>query len=221
MTISRKTYKWYYDKIACRFYDLLMWYCFLPFGGEVKCRDGFISELDFSAGERILDMCCGTGGATSAILRKAPSDCRIMGMDISSGQISVAEMKRQFKNVEFVEGDVNQTGFDDGFFNKVFITHSLHEMKREDRLGVLSEARRILKEGGEVIVLELDRPRSFFLRLFVGLWLFYWLPFNFETPTRKDMLRHGVENEVQEAVFREVTKTSKHRGIFQVVRGVK
>jgi len=133
----------------------------------------------------------------------------------------MAKMRRQFKNVEFVEGDVIRTGFEDGFFNKVFITHSLHEMTREDRLKVLSEARRILKEKGEVIVLELDRPKSRLLRLFAGLWFFYWLPFNFETPTRKDMLKHGVENEVQEGGFREVRKTSKHGGVFQVVLGEK
>lgn len=221
MALSRKTYKWYYDKIACRFYDLLMWWCFLPFGGEVKCRDDLIAEINFRPRERILDMCCGTGGATSAIARKAPPDCKIMGMDISPGQTSVARKRIQSENVEFVDGDVSHTGFDDGHFDKVFITHALHEMIRKDRLKVLAEARRVLRKKGELVVLELDRPEVFSLRLFAGFWLFYWLPFNFETPTRRDMLKHGLENEVREAEFREVRKTSERGGIFQTVRGEK
>ena len=47
----------------------------------------------------------------------------------------------------------------------------------------------------------------------------YWLPFNFETPTRKDMLRRGLAEEVREAGFEEVRKASFARGVFQVVRG--
>jgi hypothetical protein len=35
------------------------------------------------------------------------------------------------------------------------------------------------------------------------------------------MLRIGLENEVGEAGFRNVTKTPKHRGLFQVVTGEK
>ena len=53
------------------------------------------------------------------------------------------------------------------------------------------------------------------------LWFFYWLPLNFETPTRRDMLRRGVANEVREAGFRTVSKTSVARGVLQTVVGRK
>lgn len=123
--------------------------------------------------------------------------------------------------VTFVEGDVSATGFEDERFDKVFITHALHEMQRADRLKVLHEARRILRADGKVAILELDNPESFLVRFFVGLWFFYWLPFNFETPTRRDMLKHGLANEVGEAGFRNVRKISKYRGVFQIVEGDK
>ncbi len=220
MVVSRETYKWYYDKIACRYYDLLMRYCFLPFGGEKKCRDHLIEHIEFSPGERILDMCCGTGGATSAIARRAPEDCKIVGMDLSLGQITIAR-RRQFPNIEFIQGDAAGTQFDDGCFDKVFVTHALHEMTRDVRLKVLAEARRILKPGGKAFVLELDTSESLFVRLFAGFWFFYWLPFNFETPTRRDMLKYGLANEVTEAGFNNVRKISKYRGILQIVQGEK
>ncbi len=219
--LDRKSYRWFYDNIHSRYYDLLMKYCFLPFGGETKCREELIAPIDFSPGERILDMCCGTGGATSAIARKAGETSEIIGMDLSSGQLRMAKRKRHLSKVRFLEGDVASIGLEDSLFDKVFITHALHEMPRETRLEVLTEAKRVLKENGRVIVLELDSPENIFLRLFVGLWFFYWLPLNFETPTRRDMLKHGLANEVREAGFKNVRKISKFRGVCQIVEGGK
>jgi demethylmenaquinone methyltransferase/2-methoxy-6-polyprenyl-1,4-benzoquinol methylase len=219
--LSKNSYKWFYDHIHSRYYDLVMKWCYLPFGGEEECRKEVIAHIDFSSGERILDMCCGTGGATFAIARRAKQDSQIVGVDLSSGQIRSARKKNNFANVKFIEGDVTNAGFEDACFHKVFITHALHEMTREDRLRVLTEAWRILKDEGEVVVLEVDNPPSSFVRLFIALWFFYWLPFNFETPTRRDMLRHGLINELKATGFKKVRKVSKYRGIFQIVQGVK
>ncbi len=94
-------------------------------------------------------------------------------------------------------------------------------MPREIRLAVLAEARRVLGDDGRAIVLELDNPKSLWVRIFVGVWFFYWLPFNFETPTRRDMLKHGLAEELREAGFNRITKDSIYRGVFQVVQGVK
>lgn len=219
MVLDRSSYKWFYDNIHSRYYDLAMKWCFLPFGGEGRCRRELIAHVDFSPGERILDMCCGTGGATFVIAEKAGERSEITGMDLSRGQIQVAEKKNRLSYVRFIEGDVVDTGCQDAYFDKVFVTHALHEMTRETRLKVLIEAKRVLKEKGKLIVLELDNPESLFLRLATGFWFVYWLPFNFETPTRKDMLRHGLANEVREAGFKRVRKTSKYRGVLQIVCG--
>jgi len=219
--LNRKLYRWFYDNIHSRYYDLLMRYCFLPFGGEAKCRAELMAPIDFSPGERILDMCCGTGGATLAIAGRAGEKGEIIGMDLSHGQLRRAKKKRDLSKVRFLKGDVASTELEDSLFDKVFITHALHEMPRETRLEVLTEAKRILKDRGRVIVLELDNPESIFVRLFAGLWLFYWLPLNFETSTRRDMLKHGPANEVREAGFKNVRKLSKFRGVCQVVEGEK
>jgi demethylmenaquinone methyltransferase/2-methoxy-6-polyprenyl-1,4-benzoquinol methylase len=219
MVLNRSSYKWFYDNIHSRYYDLAMKWCFLPFGGEKRCRRELMAGIDFSPGERILDMCCGTGGATFVIAERAGERSQIVGMDLSRGQLQVAEKKNRFSYVRFIEGDVVDTGCQDACFDKVFVTHALHEMTRETRLKVLTEAKRVLKERGKLIVLELDNPQSLFLRLAAGFWFLYWLPFNFETATRRDMLRHGLDNEVREAGFKSVRKTSKYRGVLQIVCG--
>jgi ubiquinone/menaquinone biosynthesis C-methylase UbiE len=183
MMWSRKSYKWFYDHIHSHYYNLLVKWCFLPFGGEEKFRKEMIAPIDFSPGDKILDMCCGIGGVTCTIAKKVGEDSEVIGMDLSSGQIEI-------------------------------ITHALHEMPRGIRSKVLTEARRVLRENGEVIILDLDNPASVFVRLFVGFWFFYWLPFNFETPTRRDMFKHGLTTEVEEASFKHVTKLSKHHRVL-------
>lgn len=221
MVWSRKGYKWFYDHIHSHYYNLLTKWCFLPFCGEEKFRKELIAHIGFSPSDKMLDMCCGTGGVTLVVARKAGEDSEVIGMDLSSGQIAIARKKNRLRNVRFIEGDVTSTGYAGGYFDKVFIAHALHEMPREIRLKALAEARRVLREDGEVIVLEVDNPESVLPRLFIGLWFFYWLPFNFETPTRRDMLEQGLTKEVEEAGFRCVTKLSKYYGVIQVVQGIK
>ena len=199
---------------------MIKW-CFLPLGGEKVCREELISDIDFNESELILDMCCGTGGATSFILRKASSDSQIIGMDLSSGQLRQAATRPDLVNIQFIEGDVSNSCFRDNVFDKVFITHALHEMIRDTRIRVLQEAKRVIKENGSLIILELDKPKHIFLRIFYGFWFFYWLPFNPETPTRKEMLKFGVENEVREAGFRNIVKRTKFHGALQTVQAIK
>jgi demethylmenaquinone methyltransferase/2-methoxy-6-polyprenyl-1,4-benzoquinol methylase len=217
----RRIYRWFYDNVHSVYYDLLMKWCYLPLGGELKCRNDMISDVVLSGNEKILDMCCGTGGTTFAIAERAPENCDIIGMDMSKGQLERAIKKNNFNNVHFELQDIRRTGADPEIYDKVFISHSLHEMVRKDRYMALREARRILKPNGTLVVLELDRPDSIFLRMFTGLWFFYWLPFNFETPTRRDMLKHGLEHEVKESGFSDVRKIPKCNGILQVVLGLK
>ena len=179
-----------------------------------------IAPVLFEPAEKIFEMCCGTGGATVFIAEKTNHNSEIIGMDLSSGQLRHAKKRTYCCPTHFIEGDVTATDFPDSSFDKVFITHAIHEMPRAMRLQTLREARRVLKEAGEVIVLELDNPRNVFLRLFIGLWGFYWLPGNFETPTRRDMLKHGLSNEVRESGFVNVRKYPAYKGIFQTVVGV-
>jgi ubiquinone/menaquinone biosynthesis C-methylase UbiE len=218
---SSRNYKWFYDHFHSHYYDLLTKWCFLPLGGEEKVRKELIAHVDLSPGDKILDMCCGTGAVTFIVAQRAGQSSEVIGMDLSSGQLAVARKKNHLSNVRFIEGDASATGFEGGSFDKVFISHALHEMRRETRLKVLVEARRVLRENGELVILEVDDPESLLVRLFMGFWLFYWLPFNFETPTRRDMLRQGLIKEIEKADFRHAIKLSKYHGVFQVVHGVK
>jgi ubiquinone/menaquinone biosynthesis C-methylase UbiE len=221
MRIGRGAYRWFYDHIACHYYHLLLAWCFAPFGGVRRLRRRLLEPVSFRAGDLILDLCCGTGGATHAIAAAGGDQARVIGLDLSAGQVRRAQAKPHPQNTHFLVGDAAASPFGDALVDKVFVTHALHEMPRNARLAVLAEARRLLRPGGELVVLELDQPESLLLRCFVGLWFLYWLPLNFETPTRKDMLRHGLANEVEESGFCSVTRTRTAGGVFQTVCGRK
>ncbi len=221
MTSDRNLYRWFYDNIHSRYYNLLMKWCFLPFGGEQRVRREMLEVVDLRPGDRILDMCCGTGNTTFAIAERVGELSKIKAVDLSSGQIRMAKRRNRFPNIEFMVMDAGRTSFCRGDFDKVVIPHALHEMLRATRLALLKEASRVLADGGTLAVLEMDNAPNPLLRLFVGLWWFYWLPFNFETATRRDMLGRGVTTEMAEAGLGCVRKWSLHGGVFQVVQGRK
>lgn len=221
MVVSKRFYTWFYNRIHSNYYNLMVKCLMLPFGGESKWRKKMLEPISFLKKEKILDMCCGTGGATLFISRKAINGSVITGIDLSSGQLKHAKKRNYLCDVKFIEGDATNTSLPDNYFDKVFITHAIHEMKREIRLKTLQESYRVLKENGQLSVLELDNPVNIFLRIFIFIWFLYWLPFNFETPTRRDMLRHGVVNEVKEVGFVNIRKYSIYNGVCQTVTGEK
>jgi demethylmenaquinone methyltransferase/2-methoxy-6-polyprenyl-1,4-benzoquinol methylase len=221
MSSRRRRYVWFYDHVHSRYYGRAMKWFFLPFGGEKKVRRTLLEKIDLHAGDRVLDMCCGTGNVSFLLAELLGEGASITGIDISRGMIERAKRRNRYSNVKFLLMDAENTSFPTAAFDKVIIPHALHEMFHDARIRVLKEARRVLVEHGKLGVFELSRPRGFFNRSFAFLWFLYWLPFNFETPTRRDMFRHGLMKEMRSAGFRNVIKESLYRGMLQVVQGEK
>jgi demethylmenaquinone methyltransferase/2-methoxy-6-polyprenyl-1,4-benzoquinol methylase len=221
MSQPRRYYKWFYDHVHSRQYDLLLRWLLLPFGGEKRFRRQMMANVDFAPGERVLDLCCGTGASTLAILKRTPGLSLVVGADLSVGQLRQAKLKLASRGVPLVEADAAHAPFAAACFDTVVIPHALHEMPRQTRLAALREARRLLRNTGKLVALELDDPPTLGRRLLLAAWLGYWLPYpiNFENPTRRDMLRHGLQAAVAEAGFSRTRKIPMFKGAMQVVFG--
>ena len=61
--------------------------------------------------------------------------------------------------------------FDKDRFDKVIISAALHEMDSQLRIKVLSEAGRVLKKGGFLIIFEHHEPKEVILRIFYNFYL--------------------------------------------------
>lgn len=125
--------------------------------------------LDYISDEhnKILDICTGT--ATNGILiaeKKLKSN--VVGIDISKDMISIANRKikkKQLNNIQINLMDATNLEYDDGVFDIVIISLVLHETGKAVSRKILNEAKRVLKPGGKILVVEWEQPKSFFKKI--------------------------------------------------------
>jgi ubiquinone/menaquinone biosynthesis C-methylase UbiE len=182
-------------------------------GGERRWRGHLIDWLDPRPGDRIIDLCSGTGTLAIMIGRRLGDSGEVVGIEISPAQVRMAARKQRPDVVSFVQGDARRTGYPDGYFDGAVISGALHELPRSVRRQVLSEAYRIIRSGGSIAVTEHNRPASKW-----KAWLFDLLEhLNPEYPTYRDLLESGLEHEIRTAGFRIVKTDTTAWEYFQTI----
>jgi ubiquinone/menaquinone biosynthesis C-methylase UbiE len=182
---------------ASPLYDLVVWWGFLPLGGERRCRRRFVGWLALEPGMRVASLCCGTGSMERAILAEVP-EVEVTGVDLGPGQLARARRLGRELRLDYVRADATATGLAGGVFDRVLIALALHEMTRATRLAVLREARRLCAPNGQVVAIEHGRPASRRARRLRALWWFFWIPGNPELPTSRDLQACGLDREMAE-----------------------
>jgi demethylmenaquinone methyltransferase / 2-methoxy-6-polyprenyl-1,4-benzoquinol methylase len=113
-------------------------------------------------GDRVLDLCCGTGDLA---LAAAEAGGNVTGLDFSDPMLERARAKAP--ELEWISGDALALPFEDGSFDAVTIGFGLRNLADAEK--GLTEMRRVLSEGGRVGILEITRPRGM-LAPFYRLW---------------------------------------------------
>jgi ArsR family transcriptional regulator len=97
------------------------------------------------------DLACGTGRVAEAL---APAVGRILAIDQSEGMLEAAHRRLDdFENVELREGRLESLPIADGALDVATLFLALH--LSPDPVRVLSEARRVLRPGGRLLVVDL------------------------------------------------------------------
>jgi demethylmenaquinone methyltransferase/2-methoxy-6-polyprenyl-1,4-benzoquinol methylase len=124
----------------------------------------FASQLS-RPGARVLDLCCGTGDMTFALVREArrghatPSVC---GVDFSHEMLRRAGTKSRSREpgqdgpVRWIEADALHLPFPDGRFQVVTSAFGFRNLANYD--AGLREIYRVLAPGGEVGILDFGEP---------------------------------------------------------------
>lgn len=107
----------------------------------------------------VLDMCCGTGANGIGVAMKKPA-VTVVGLDRSKSMLKKARQKVQelgLSNVKLICRDATDTGLKDEMFDYIIIGLVLHECDAILWKAILSEAYRVLKKDGRLIILDWER----------------------------------------------------------------
>ena len=100
------------------------------------------------AGQRVLDVACGTGVLARAAADRVGAGGSVTGLDINTGMLAVAA--RKAPHVEWREGQAEALPFEDGTFDAVVSQFGL--MFFDDRAVAVREMWRVLRAGGRLAV---------------------------------------------------------------------
>ena len=108
------------------------------------------------SGGRVLDVATGTGSFVRFLLDGLRDHEEIVGIDANPERsVAFAEAFGDRDDTRFVEMDAHYLAFDDGSFDTVCVSNSLHHFA--DPGPVLAEMLRVLRPGGHVVVNEMYR----------------------------------------------------------------
>jgi len=103
-------------------------------------------------GERVLDVACGTGELLRRIAQTTPS-ADLTGVDLAPGMVARARSKlRNEPTVQVEPADAHDLPFDDASFDVVLCANTFHYFTHPSR--VLSEAQRVLRADGRLVILD-------------------------------------------------------------------
>lgn len=136
----------------------------MTMGIDVSWRRRAIKSLKKSHPKLILDVATGTGDfAIESYQRLQP--LKVVGIDISDKMLEIGRLKvgklGLSNKVELIHGDCMQIKFDYASFDAVTVAFGLRNF--EDLEQGIIEMYRVLKPGGNLIILELSEPHFLFL----------------------------------------------------------
>ena len=109
-----------------------------------------------TAGQRVLDVGCGTGNLSFAVLTAQPG-AEVTGLDPDGDSLRRAARKARRRGVPLtlVQGYADRLPADDASLDHVVSSLALHHVDDEGRVAVAREALRTLRPGGRVTIVDM------------------------------------------------------------------
>jgi ubiquinone/menaquinone biosynthesis C-methylase UbiE len=121
-----------------------------------KLLDLVVKNSGLKAGQKILDIGCGTGLLSLKLLQA--KNCRVTGVDYSDAMLNIFKDKIQrlklAGRVTVQRMDAGELNFKDNSFDRAVSTVTLHHLKA--KLPAVKRIFRILKPGGIFLIGEID-----------------------------------------------------------------
>ena len=199
----------YLNSVAAITYDTVTAYASPP--NETWIRKQLMTAIECQP-SRILDLGCGTGSAT-LMLKQAFEQAAVIGLDLSPYMLVVADYKARQAglNIQWQHGLAEETGLEAASFDLVTASFLLHETPPKISQLILQECFRLIKPGGQLIILDGNQKR---------LRRADWLIKIFKEPYSKVYAAGSVDDWMRAARF-EAVQTEYVGWIHQVTCGIK
>jgi demethylmenaquinone methyltransferase/2-methoxy-6-polyprenyl-1,4-benzoquinol methylase len=152
-------------------YDLLnRW---LSLNLDRSWRKQAVQWCECPSGGSVVDVCAGSGDLVQAWIASAQPRL-VVGVDFSGPMLRQAVAKIGDPRVRWIQGDGERLPCSDASFHSLTIGFGLRNFIHLE--AGLTEIRRVLAPGGSAVVLELTRPRAFWLRAAYRPYLNWYVP---------------------------------------------
>ena len=142
-------------------YDLIT--AVLSYGQDARWKAKLVALADVQAGDRALDLACGTGDIALAVAEKG---ARTVGLDITHRMLQLARRRAgaasSTQALDFVSGDMTSLPLPAASFDLVTTGYGLRNVPDFD--AAIDEIARVLRPGGRLLSLDFNRPESRLVR---------------------------------------------------------
>jgi demethylmenaquinone methyltransferase/2-methoxy-6-polyprenyl-1,4-benzoquinol methylase len=157
-------------------YDLMN--TLLSFGLHHLWKRTAVKMLELKAGDRVLDVCGGTGDLALLAARLVGSRGRVLIYDINRAMLAAGRPKVARSplagSILYLQGDAERLSCPDNSFDAAMVGFGIRNLTHPE-LG-FREMHRVLKPGGRLMCLEFSQPTWAWFRRLYDLYSFYFMP---------------------------------------------
>lgn len=169
---KQKYIKYLFSKTAAR-YDLFNKIASLSL--DTSWRKKAIHCLQPENGKRFLDLGTGTGELALRMAERIDGS-EVIGIDFCEQMLDIARRKsekKECKNVRFIQARGEDLPFSNNCFDGIITGFVMRHLNIEE---ALKEIFRVLRPNGRLVILEINKPRSFWFRRLYYFYLRRMLP---------------------------------------------
>ncbi len=129
------------------------------------------------SGDRVLDLCCGTGDIALLLADVVGPAGQVYGVDFACDLLQVAAQRQRATGrsqpITWQPGDALSLNFSDDFFDAATLGYGLRNVTNIPK--ALRELHRVLKPGAKAAILDMHRPTQEIMQGFQRLYLDQWV----------------------------------------------
>ncbi|GAA3337811.1 hypothetical protein GCM10020358_15540 [Amorphoplanes nipponensis] len=130
---------------------------FTRLAGVGRIHKQLLDRADLRAGQRVLEIGCGTGNLLTSLGRRGP-DVDAVGIDPDPAALRRARRKaaRRGLPIRYEQAFAGELPLPDADVDRVLSAFMLHHLDEGERLRALREVRRVLRPGGQLHIVDVD-----------------------------------------------------------------